>query len=230
MYYARLAGILLLALLVSVACSAEASDDVDQDRIWARYTLSYNENTNNTTASARFRVGGPTGSAVQITGPAYIHFNNESLPFDSVFNIHSRTLSGYVGSGTFEYGDHDNNTFVNNATISNEIDHPAGLTSISRDSDFEYEWQGPPLVANEEVVVTMTDTESPSNEVEVFSTSSTGATFVMMPQSVLEEITNDNVRLVVRRWHNVEATQTTPEGGRLVTMYRPEDITVTLED
>ncbi len=210
-------GISLLSLLL-FSCEVEDSEDVNQDRIYASYELFYNENTDKTLASARFRFGGPTGTILELSSPAEVTFNGDILDYNQILLAHTREYAGRLQGGTFEYTDVDGEFFSNTAPSYSDIAFPAGLDSISQSSSYALVWDGTALGADERVGVFAGSWTFGDDA--LFYTDTDGATEIVMGKAQLENLPLGPSTLYMDRSTQVPVSQGTEVGGVVTSKYR----------
>lgn len=186
----------LLLLLFSIqllACQSESSDDVNQDRIYTVYDLSYGADKDETVASARFHFGSWTGTRLELSDESSILFNGKYLSFNKTLVRYSTSFQGEVLSGDFVFTDANGKTYTNSITI-NSIAVDPTLTSISRSATTApvLIWQGPPLNSDESVTLTLSD----SSLLQEYKVNTTGADRIVLDQGFNNFKTNEvEVRL-----------------------------------
>ena len=212
--------IILLSLCASLffgSCVKEESSDVKQDKIYTIYELFYNSNTDKTTAQATFRFGGPGGTLLELTSPAYAKFNNDNLLFSPVLGIHKKEYAGIVSSGNYTYLDHDDNFYTNSLTMVNSIAFPSA-DSIKNDQAYNFSWVGDPVGTNE--TVTLTVNGSQQGNIEIFATTSPGATEIILAANKLQKLGIGKANCILHRTYNKPTVAEAPaEGGRMAVWY-----------
>ncbi|MCB9073185.1 MAG: hypothetical protein H6623_06155 [Bdellovibrionaceae bacterium] len=115
---------LLFALVFSssliVACSSDTvgSRDVNPNAVHQEYSVEYQETSNSSYISAQFRVGGSTGTTVELEPPSYLKINGTTPHKSSFFGTsYSLDQGGYTSSVTFEYSDDSQHSYVNSVIV-----------------------------------------------------------------------------------------------------------------
>lgn len=205
-------------------CNVEDSGDVNQDKIWARYELFYNENDDKTVAVARFRFGSPTGTLLQLNEDASVTFNGEELEYNNWYLGHTKEMAGWVDSGAFVYTDLDQLTFSNTVLPYDSIGFPDGFDTINNSMANTLEWEGNALAANEHVGLFVGS--GAWGDDALYIQSADNATDIVMGTNQLSNVPEGQSTLFMDRWTEVDASQATSEGGIVVGKYRATNIQV----
>ncbi len=220
-----LATVVALVVLSNSCREAEASVDVNQDRIFTYYELYYNQNTDKTTAIARFTFGDALGTPLELSTGATVTANGQSLAFKA-WNNYELELAGNVDSVTFEYTDMDGNTFRN--TLNQvEIAYPANLDTIPRNAAYDLIWQGPALQADEKVIVTVNGINE--GDARIFEQNSAGATNIILDKNKLEQMGQGTGTIWMDRVYSPAIQESPSAGGTTKSKYRPSNATVYLQ-
>ncbi|OYT17874.1 MAG: hypothetical protein B7C24_00395 [Bacteroidetes bacterium 4572_77] len=205
----------ILVLLFS--CAKEESENVNQDSIYSIYELFYDIDADITTARATFRFGGPTGTLLDLSPPAVVTFNGDKLLYNSVFGFHKKEYTGFINSGEFVYTDLDNKTFTNNTPTTNTAAFPL-IDTISAESAFTFIWIGDPLAADETIALTINGTQQ--SNFEIFSSSTEGATELILPANKLQNLgVGDADWTLSRSYEKFTIDEGTSTGGRMAIWY-----------
>ena len=200
-----------------ISCVKEESENVNQDSIYTIYELFYNQNQDKTTAQATFRFGGPGGTLLNLSDPAVSTFNNDELNYNQLLGVHNREYTGLTTSGTFRYTDLDNNQFTNATATIIPIDFPT-VDTIDAANAFSFQWSGSAIAAGETVSLTIDGTQQ--NNFEIFSSSSIGATQLVLPANRLQKLGAGNATCTFIRAHNrADVDEGTSKGGRMAVWY-----------
>ena len=215
-----------LLTITLVSCVKERPTDVGPDSIWTHYQLDFNQEDSVTTAKVITRFEENFGVKIQLHDATTLTFNGETLQWDPLEDWYILEIDSFIGAGEFKYVDIDARTFVNNVEILT-ANFPAELDTISRFTSYELEWGGPPIAADDNVIVTMYSLEN-STIMQYFENAET-ATQVHMNIDFLQQFPNGHSRLEMQR-RGVNSTVESPAVGGLVEWtYVPEDVVVYLE-
>lgn len=221
-------GVTLGVVTIFSSCEPEDSADVNQDRIYTDYELFYNENSDVSRLLASFRFGTSLlGTVLELEDPAGVTFNGREMPYETFLLGHSIEEAGQVTSGSFVYTNVDGEVLTNSLPGYNEIAFPSDLEEISKQSAFELVWEGPALVANEDVSVFVGgfDTED-----ALFFTDTDGATSIVLGRDELERLTLGENTFYMERALRVDPDETPEAGGRMRVRYRTENVTIVLTE
>lgn len=210
------------------SCNVEDSADVNQERIYADYEVFYNSNTDKTWVVARFRFGGATGTLLQLNDPAFVEFNGEDLPFNSLFAGHYKEYAGQLTSGTFVYTDVDGNTYENSIPAYEPIEFPTGLDTLSKSNSYDLVWQGTELKANQNVGVFAGSWAWGQDA--LFLQTNDGANNIVLGKDQIANLPLGQSTLYMDRSTDVQITDGTSEGGRIRGKYRATNVTVQVVD
>lgn len=213
-----------ISTLFLLSCDPEPSVDVNQDRIKTDYYVSYNDNDEETEASAQFWFG---STPLKITSPAQILAEDVSLKKRDILGFvdYGKTFGEYLPSVTFEYIDHDARTFTNTASVPVEIQLPSSLTSISRSEDLVITWEGEPVQAGESVLLEIIDGDAYWTD----SNSNVGSNSFFLAANSLDAEFDGTLKLKITRSKEYEL-QEYPRGGQITGSYVSKKITVEIVD
>lgn len=210
------------SIIILNSCESEQSIDVNQDRIYTIYKLSYNANEDITYAEAVFRFGNSTGTLLELTEPSEVRFNDEVLTFNATLALYQLKKSGFVSSGTFTWKDTNEKEFQNSIEL-REISFPE-IDTISISSSFEFEWVGTPLIANESANLWLDGQYE--NDASIVSETGEGKTTIIIPLSKLENVAVGEGKLAMNRFTSNDLAEKTGAGGRIEAKYRAKDIDI----
>lgn len=213
-------GIIALSLSLLVACAKEDSENVNQDSIYSIYELHFNKSQDKTTARATFRFGGPTGTLLDLSDPAKVTFEGDELLHNSTLGFHSKTYAGFKDSGAFQYTDLDNKVFNNSTKKLIPIDFTS-VDTIDANAAHTFTWTGVPVQDFETVSVTIDGTMQ--DNFEIFTTSLTGATQIILSANRLQKLGKGMAKCILKRSYNrLTIAEATSKGGRINTDYEVE--------
>ena len=218
----------LLAFLgMSLAsCMREDSENVNQDRIWARYELFYDADEDITYARATFRFGHSAGTKLELTEPSEVRFNGDPIPFREGLAYYEEDYAGFVSSGTFEFEDLNGNTYVNDAEI-RSIEFPSTFGPIDQNASFEIEWEGDALGTDEIVSVWLNGINE--GNAQFFTENSDGATNILLGMNQLQQLPAGTTTAIIERSYTPDIQQGTDVGGVIHGRYRGSTRSVEVE-
>ena len=227
----RSVSLAALAALALAACDpAEPSSDVNQDRIFARYELIYNDTDDRTEPRASFRFGNATGTQLRLDMGAEVRFEGEPLDLQTPLNItfYNTTLDGLVDGGTFTYVDGDGDSFRNRVRL-RPIGLPRSLPDIDNDRAYTVEWDGAPVADGEEVRLVLYRVSADSR-LAVASTDDRGDTSVTIPEDQLRDVQPGEITVLLTRFTRDDLDEGTGAGGETVGEYNAEQRLVDVVD
>jgi hypothetical protein len=213
-----LAMLSLSAFYFMTSCARENSDDVNQDRIYCEYELSYNANEDKTYARAIFKFGNALGTLLELTSPSEVRFNGDLLTFKSALAYYEKDYAGFTQSGTFTWKDTDGNEFSNTISIV-PIDYPAALDTIPRSGAYELFWVGDSLSANQSVILTANGVLE--GDAQIFTQTNLNSKSIILPANQLQILGKGQGTLWMDRMYSPGLQQQTSAGGKITGKYRP---------
>lgn len=222
--------ILFVGILSS--CKKEVSKNVDQDKIWTSFTLSYDENTDLTTATAQFRFSTENGTLLELSDPSSIMLEGTEMSWVSEEALYRSEFSGFVPMVEFTWVDLNGNMFTNTVEI-HDIDFPVSIEGLHYSDSLTYfMWEGLPLDSFEKVILELDG--SGNSFIQTLSVDSLGSTAIAIDSLTLSRIAVDTttniVGLVLRKRYDPPLQEATSKGGERVGVYRPTDRQTTLTD
>ncbi|MBO4646224.1 MAG: hypothetical protein J5642_06875 [Bacteroidales bacterium] len=154
---------LLAASILFVGCRPKIklvnSDEVDQNIIFQNYKAVYDENSNQLTMSAVFRVDNASGQLLKLTKDAGVKANQQDMKLgdDGYYTVSSRNFLPVV---EFEYVNNQQEKFVNKLTI-NKIEVTSNDIVLDKAQINTLEFQGKEISERESISLVLTkDKES----------------------------------------------------------------------
>ena len=208
---------LAMGFLMLTGCQTEDVASVDQDRVRTDYELFYDAGQNKTTAVAVFRFGNsPTGTQLQLSGPAEVRFNNDVLLFNSVLGRYEKTYDGLTASGTFVYKNVDGKTFTNTTPALKAAEFPTdpAVLPLSKSQDYSVTWSGEALGQNDGVGALILGTA-----VVVLETTP-GTNRLIFRANALQPVTAGAYTVVMDRTVTATLAQQSSAGGSIIAKHR----------
>lgn len=218
----------MLSVLFFTACKKEASINIDQNRIYSDYEVTYDQESNRTTVQALFRVDHNSGKKLELTYPARVGFNGETMAWRNLGGIYEATFSGNALHGSFTYFDTDGNRFDNVAAAVNPIDLPYGMNNISKNGNFFLPWTGAALQSDETVEVVISGGSQSGKE--TFQATVVGSSYISLPQYKLERLEAGTARIQISREKTQALQQSNLSGGRVTSKYESRQIVVNITE
>jgi hypothetical protein len=217
-----------MTVLFFANCQRETSDNVNQDKIWAEYTLHYDANQDITYARAVLKFSNATGTLLELKSPAEVRFEGDILSFKPALAYYEKQITGFVSEGTFQYVDFDNDTFANEVKILSSIEFPTLLDSLSISKVYEMFWIGDSLGSNEAVSVFIKGTKQ--NDLQTIITNNQYAKSIIFPLNKLQNLGTGAGLMTMHREYRITLQQATSAGGNRVGNYRALDRQVVITD
>ncbi len=223
----RLSMLTLSVLLIS--CEGENSADVNQEKIYTKYEIFYNSNTDKTIVTAQFRFGGPLGTVLELVdAPAEVRFNDELLSYNALYAGHSMEFAGEIPGGTFSYTDLDSNTYINTVPDYTYIGFPMDIDSVSKSEALDINWDGEALQEDETVGVFIGSWKWGDDAGSIQS--SVGASNIIVAKNNLASLPLGPSVFYMDRTNEKFLQAGTPEGGTILSKYRAKNIDVQITE
>lgn len=217
-------------LLILCACPSTAitdSDKVDQDEIYQSYSLIYNDENSTTEARATFRVGGMTGTTLNLVSPSKITFNSLEMESSRILgSSYSIELdNGFTRKHYWLWTDNNKKTYKNTATITSiDFDNPPD--EISNSNNVEIEFSGSELSDGEEVKAVIESTSDGQTESAYAYQTNAGANSVTFEEEDLAKLFEGQATLYLERSKSTEVSSGTSKGGSINVTYRTRDVSI----
>lgn len=221
-------GIALMSLLFFTACKKEASINIDQNRIYSDYEVTYDQMSNRTTSQVIFRVDHNSGKKIELTYPARVGFNDENLAWRNLGGYYDMTRSGNHLNGHFTYFDVEDNSFENTGALVDPIDLPFGMNNISKNGNFFLPWTGAVLQSGETVKVIISGGSQSGSK--TFTATAIGSSFISLEQYKLNQLVAGTANIQIQREKTSALQQSNLSGGRITSTYKGQKITVNITE
>ncbi len=241
----------LVAALAGLAgCSTQnvGVGHVKTDAIYQTYQVTYDAGADTSHAYARFRVGGGTGTNVDLAGRAAVTCNKQPLReglFGVLGRYYEQTTQGFAGDYEFVFTDAEGKTFVN-AVRAERIGFDAQTpATLSRGRAHTLTFDGPPVRAGDTVALHIEQVAGPGagknaaaqdpfggpaapGLVQVLAKAA-GATTVELRREDLAALRDGPARVRWARTTDPGLQAPTPAGGGIAASYLSAYRAVTLE-
>lgn len=219
----HLFALAFVALAGWTSCTKENASSVNQDRIYTEYELFYDKNTDKTTAIARFKFGGVTGTLLELDSTSYVEFEGDRLPYNAILGAHAKEYAGLKTTGKFSYHNLDEETFDNTVPTMAAIAFPA-IQSIPRSAAFTLAWDGAPLSAGQEVGVFINGINQA--DAQLFYQNALGATNIVLGTNQLGKLGLGEANCVMDLSTKQDVAKGTTVGGTILSKYRAKNLKV----
>jgi hypothetical protein len=223
-----------VAILCS-ACSVDtiSSKDVSTDAIHQDLSMSYSEETNTTYLSAQFRVGGSTGTTVDLEEPANLKLNGQTPSKQNILGTRYQVSQpGFVRMANFEYKTKEETVLKNTISIEPMFLRKAEATASVLQT-YVIELEVPALARGEEISVRMVQEIRKADMVQyqyadgVFDAGKSRASF---SPAELSKLNNGLAKVQISRRKSTRVEQGTREGGFISASYNLRPISVNIVD
>lgn len=221
-------GIALMSLLFFTACKKEASINIDQNRIYSDYEVTYNQMSHQTVMSATFRVDHNSGKKIELTYPARVGFNDENLGWRNLGGRYEGTRSGNLLNGYFTYFDVDQNSYTNTGAVVNPIDLPFGINNINKSGNFFLPWTGAVLQSGETVKVIISGGSQTGSK--TFTATAIGSSYISLDQYRLNQLVTGTAQIQIQRERATGLEQSNLSGGRITSIYKGRKVTINITE
>jgi hypothetical protein len=242
----RLGWSLPLVALVAVGCFKSAdnvdSKHIDPEAVYQMYAVTHHAEADGAILFARFRVGGAGGTNLDLTPPAGVTGDGESLaPKSGVVlsdtlpgRYYQRDLRGFRNDHEFVF-EMGGKTSRNTVRLERADFAPDQPTEFSRGRDRTLAFAGPPLRTGE-VVSLLLETAPAAGErldpkkplTAVATATSEGATGVTLSSAQLTDLSADRGQMMWRRTWRQPLQQGSKTGGEMEATYLSKPIAFTL--
>jgi hypothetical protein len=221
-------GIAVLSVLFFTACKKESSINIDQNRIYSDYEMTYDQMANQTVVQATFRVDHNSGNKIELTYPSRVGFNDQNMAWRNLGGRYEDTRQGNLLNGRFTYFDVDQNSFSNTGPVVNPIDLPFGINNISKNGNFFLPWTGAVLQSGETVTVTIRGGDQ--NGTETFTANAIGSSYISLDQFRLNRLEVGTARIQIQREKTTSLQQSNLSGGRITSTYKGREVLVNITE
>ena len=203
------------------------SKDVNQDKIYMDYQLSYNEAEEDITFNSQFRFAGPDGTTLVLTEPSQVQIDAEKLQIDSsefsgaFYETHKKAVP-FTGKHSIVFTDFAGKKFENSFEFV-----PFTLTdvpeSINPNQDLVISFSTPLLSEADYAEISSVDTDSSFNLTQY----GPGKSF-SIPTKEFQKQNGNTVSFICNFYKEVPLVQTPSEGGLLKTYYQLKPVKIKL--
>jgi hypothetical protein len=222
---------LLLVLLSACGSTATTnSNQVAQSEIYQWYFVKFSEETGLTQASATLRIGGDTGTTVNLVSPASIKFDGMELRRSQILGT-SYLLDDarpFQSAHGFVWVDDKNQIYTNTANIMpiKIVNSPA---VISKAKNFNLQFAGDDFSDSDRVLVYVTSSSGQTSTIVSGSISPKNSNpFVEVKAAEMNRLFEGQASLYLKREHEVLVSDGTKTGGRILTEYETKRFPVTI--
>jgi hypothetical protein len=232
MHYQKpiLAG-MLLVITGLFACNNNEigeSKDVNQDKIYMDYSISYAEGDDQVALNFQYRFAGAAGTTLVLNNPSQVKLDGEILKVDSskyggAFYTANKNYNTFLGKHSIKFTDINGKHFENSFEFApfTLVNLPA---TADRNKDLLVSYNINGLNAADDIEINSVDTDSSFHYHQPGS--NTSAT---IPALDLKRQKKDDVSFEATIYRKIPLSQTTSEGGTLRLTYRLKPVKIKLQ-
>jgi hypothetical protein len=232
MHYQKpvLAGMLLLITGLFACNSNEigASKDVNQDKIYMDYHISYTEGEDKVALNFQYRFAGAAGTTLVLNSPSQVKLDGEILKVDSskyggAYYTVSKNHNAFLGKHSIQFTDIDGKVFDNSFEFSpfTLVNLPA-TADRNKDLPIFYNING--LNADDDIEINSVDTDSSFHYHQPGSSAN-----AIIPALDLKRQNKKEISFETTIYRKLHLTKSTAEGGTLQLTYRLKPVKIKLQ-
>ena len=206
---------LLLIPVFLFSCKKD-SNEVDQDKIYQSYEISYDANTNLTTYTAEFSLENKGGKNLKLTGGSRVLVNGESMSRSG--SRYTKSFQGYLAYGTFEFTDTKGKVYTNTVNCEDYIQNDFN-SSLQNNFDVYWYFSGPNLASGETVTVDINSQVADGGQASS-SAYNVGATYVRITPSQMNNLHEGQATARTTRSTMLYSGNWTSAGGSMKSEYK----------
>jgi hypothetical protein len=206
---------IITACVSLVSCSKEESIDVNQDRIYVFYDITYTKGEDLTKVKAVFRFGNKNGTLLKLTKPSTIKFNDDILDYNETFSFYYKDYKGLLNSGTFTWKDVNGKEFKNSYSSLECVEFPASFVSLKQSENYSLSWTGSPIAEKQSITVSFKS----DNSIVFASQSAKGATDITIKKDDASKLNIGKATATIKRETEMSLNERTGAGGKIALYY-----------
>ena len=222
---------LLLTITTVFACNSNEigeSKDVNQDKIYMDYNISYTEGEDEVALNFQYRFAGVAGTTLVLNNPSQVKLDGELLKADSTeyggaYYKVSKNYPTFLGKHSISFTDINGKQFENDFEFApfTLVNLPA---TADRNKDLVVGYNINGLNADDDIEINSVDTDSS------FHYHQSGAhTSATIPALDLKRQKKEDVSFEATIYRKIPLRQTTTEGGLLQLTYRLNPVKIKLQ-
>lgn len=219
-------------MLLNAACSMEtvSSKDVNPEAVYQDYSMTYKEDSGSTHISAQFRVGGWSGTTIELEAPAELKVNGAPVSKSTLFGTrYEKSTGGFVRTVVFEYKTADGKVLTNSISIDPLYLRQAPAVA-SAHAPYVVELDAPALGSGESVSAELFQESRDAHDRIEYRTAR--ATYnsgrAVFPVAELKKLANGMAKLRLSRSKRQGLAQATREGGGISASYVLREVSVSI--
>lgn len=229
-YQKPVLAVMLLAINGLFACNSSEigeSRDVNQDKIYMDYTISYTEGDDLVALDFQYRFAGAAGTTLVLNKPSQVKLDGEILKPDSskyggAFYKANKNYKTFLGKHSIVFTD------INGRQFENSFEFAAfSLVNLpqnaGRNKDLLVSYSISGLSANDDIEINSVDTDSSFHYHQPGTNTS-----ITIPATDLKRQKQNEVSFETTVYRQVPLEHTTSEGGKLMLTYRLNPVKIKL--
>lgn len=221
----------MLLLTGLFACNSNeigASKDVNQDKIYMQYNVSYAEGDDEVVMNFQYRFGGAAGTTLVLNSPSQVKLDGEVLKVDSskyggAYYTVNKSYNTFLGKHSIQFIDINGKQFENSFEFT-----PFTLANLpataDRNKDLVFSCNMNGLNQNDDIEITSVDTDSTFHHHQSTTNGS-----LSIPASDLKRQKQGSISFETTIYRKIDLTKTTSEGGSMALSYRLKPVKIKLQ-
>lgn len=202
------------------SCKKDSSE-VDQDKIFQKLTITYDEETNTTTYTANFYEDKENGRSIKLDDGSYVSVDGHEMGRSGTTYSHS--VSGYDASAQFIFTDVEGNEYINTANATTYVTNDNDIY-IDNNVPAYWTWGGDALDIDEEVDLVFRNNND-GTQIS-YNEDSYGQNTIAMSTASMNNMTLGLARATITRTKTVYTGNFTSVGGKILSSYAGVQSTV----
>lgn len=230
-YQKPVLAVLLFTITTLFSCNSNEigeSRDVNQDKIYMDYDISYTEGYDEVNIRLQYRFAGPAGTTLVLNNPSQVKMDGEIIKADSskfggAYYELTKNYNSFLGKHSIEFTDINNKHFENSFEFKPVT--VAQLPPASRKKDFVVNYNTGALSTNDYIGLSSVDTDSSF----YYRQDGAGPASVTIPAAEFRRQKNRQVGVESTIFREIPLSHTTSEGGKLKLTYRLKPVKINLQ-
>ncbi|MFN5417835.1 MAG: hypothetical protein ACK5B9_12325 [Flavobacteriia bacterium] len=202
-------------ILLASACKKDSSE-IDQNTIYQSYSMVYDEETDQTTVSAKFFEDKMNGKNLELTGGSKVTMNGSTMTKNGT--TYSSTVDGYLATASLIFTNSEGKEYANTINKANPITNDDEMYLNKNITGYWY-WFGNTIASGEKVSLSLINV--PDNSLsQSFSETTIGRDYVKMLASSLINLPDGNTKVTISRSKETTTGNFATVGGTITATYK----------
>ena len=207
------------------------SKSADQANIFQHYSVVYREGNEKMEVYAQFRIGGDKGTALTLSPPSNIQFDDSSLTVsgssaEAMFYNQQLSLDNIYGEHNFVFTDFNKKQY-RNTFLFDEFRLINLPLSVQKSQSLNIQFQANPLKSSDYIQVTPVDVDS---SFSVTYTGSDSSKYIVIPPTLLQSLPKGQMKFAATLYRRIPLKEVTTAGGYIEMMYTLNPVYINLVD